>query len=161
MSSTTMSSTGSNFPDYPTFQQTFPQLVPLILEEWPQLTKDGLLATEGNLEQVIQYISCQTEHTQTLVRRHINELATLLKPTPSEEGPWPTAKGSDEGELVSSKIDELLADLETRTEHLMQEFKAEVLPELERKARSNLGTSLLIALGLGFILGLTFGGKRG
>jgi hypothetical protein len=156
-----MSSNGSDFPDYPTFQQTFSQLVPLILDEWPQLTRDRLLATEGDLEQVVHYISSQTEHTQTLVRRHIDELATLLRGKTFEDGSLPTTHEPGRGEMVSSKIDELITDLEVRTEQLMKEFKAEVLPELERKARSNLGTSLLIALGIGFILGLTFGGKRG
>jgi hypothetical protein len=156
-----MSSNGSDFPDYATFQQTFSQLVPLILDEWPQLTRDGLLTTEGDLEQVVHYISGQTEHTQTLVRRHIDELATLLRGKTSEDGSSPTTHETGQGEMASSKIDELITDLEVRTEQLMKEFKAEVLPELERKARSNLGTSLLIALGIGFILGLTFGGKRG
>ena len=58
-------------------------------------------------------------------------------------------------------MNQLLNDLETRTDHLIKEFRSELLPELEQKARSNLGTTLVITLGLGFILGLLAGGKRG
>ncbi len=156
-----MTSNGNGSSDPQTFEKTFQQIVPLILEEWPQLTREDLLATEGKLEQAIHYISSQTEHTHALVRRYVNELVGLVQTNRSEDASTDAPNEARVGEVMSSKIDDLVTDLEARTEQLMQEFKAEVLPELERRARSNLGTSLLIALGIGFILGLSFGGKRG
>jgi hypothetical protein len=142
------------------FKHHFKAMVPLILAEWPQLLETNLVATEGDLDLAVAYISGETDRTQTLTRRHLEELATLVEPAP-EPAPAPALPASDTEADHPSTIDQLLGDLETRTEHLMAEFKAEMLPELEKKARSNLGTSLLIALGLGFILGLLLGGKRG
>ncbi|MGB3203245.1 MAG: hypothetical protein WBA99_20230 [Nodosilinea sp.] len=188
------------------FKHQFDAMVPLILSEWPQLIEDNLLATEGDLERTVDYISDEIDHTKTLVRRHLNELASLIEPVraipeaisntasrgangkaaslvsklqdavPDQVGEFleerlPTASSSSENgisakistvleETVPTTVDQLLNDLESRTERLIAELKAEMLPELEKKARSNLGTSLLIALGLGFILGLRLGGKR-
>lgn len=152
----------------------FLALVPLMMEEWPQLSQDDLLATDGDLDQVITYVADQTDHTHTLVRRHLNELASLVEraeaaapqaspPAPNQAvtvppDPSPAAETDDD---APSSIDQLLSDLESRTDQLMQDFKAEMLPELEKKARSNLGMSLLISLGLGVILGLLLGGRRG
>jgi hypothetical protein len=116
----------------------------------------------------VVYISDETDRTKTLVRRQINELATLVEvdaPAPGKVA----ANGASSASLEpagplgidKSSIDNLLDDLESRTENLIQELKAEMLPELEKRARGNLGQSLLIALGIGFVLGLILRGKRG
>lgn len=132
------------------FQQHFQTLLPLILAEWPQLSKDALLQTEGDLEQAIAHISAHTQQTRTLVQEHLKELATVA-----------AKRSATLRSQTHAKVDGLVQDLEQRTEQLMQEFKSEILPELENKARSNIGSSLLMALGLGFILGLLVGGRRG
>ncbi|HSM82842.1 MAG TPA: hypothetical protein VLS96_14220 [Nodosilinea sp.] len=144
------------------FKHHFDALVPLMLAEWPQLLEDNLVATEGDLDLAVAYISDETDRTQTLIRRQINELATLVKADAASLA----TNGSQPAEVAeapspSSTIETLLDDLESRTEHLIQELKAEMLPELEKRARGNLGQSLLIALGIGFVLGLILGGKRG
>ena len=155
-----------------TFNQHFDAMVPLLLAEWPQLIEENLLATEGDLDLAIAYISGETDRTQTLIRRQIKELASLVEPedkaaiappiAPEVEDKAPSISPSPSKDDVSppSSIENLLDDLESRTEHLIQELKAEMLPELEQRARSNLGQSLLIALGIGFVLGLILRGKR-
>ncbi len=155
-----------------TFNQRFDAMVPLLLAEWPQLIEENLLATEGDLDLAVAYISDETDRTQTLIRRQIKELASLVEPedkaaiappsAPEFEDKAPSVPPSPSKDGVSppSSIENLLDDLESRTEHLIQELKAEMLPELEQRARSNLGQSLLIALGIGFVLGLILGGKR-
>ncbi|WP_017298399.1 hypothetical protein [Nodosilinea nodulosa] len=189
------------------FEHHFKAMVPLILSEWPQLIEENLLATEGDLDLAVAYISDETDHTQTLTRHHLDELATLIAPastkakapakspdaaspdaaspdaaSPDEEEAFradtvladsvptrvgtfleetiPSAVSTILEETVPSSVDQLLNELESRAEHLIAELKADMLPELEKKARGNLGTSLLIALGLGFVLGLLVGGKR-
>jgi hypothetical protein len=137
------------------FKHHFDAMVPLIIAEWPQLIKENLLATEGDLELAVAYISGETDRTQTLIRRQIRELSTLV------EANGAALETADAAPSPPSSIETLLDDLESRTEHLIQELKAEMLPELEQRARSNLGQSLLIALGIGFVLGLILGGKRG
>ena len=150
------------------FKHHFESMVPLLLSEWPQLTEANLAATEGDVDSTVVYISGETDRTKTLVRRQINELATLVEvdaPAPDKVA----ANGASSSSLEptgplgvdKSSIDNLLDDLEARTENLIQELKTEMLPELEKRARGNLGQSLLIALGIGFVLGLILGGKRG
>jgi hypothetical protein len=158
------------------FEHHFEAMVPLILSEWPQLIEENLLATEGDLDLAVAYISGETDHTQTLTRRHLNELASLIEvdpPVASNVSPKSANNGISSAikstvleatgplKVDKSSIDNLLDDLESRTENLIQELKAEMLPELEKRARGNLGQSLLIALGIGFVLGLILGGKRG
>jgi hypothetical protein len=151
----TIENTSVNLPDSLS-EQHLQDLAPLLLEEWPQLQHDQVLATEGNLDDLIGYISTQTEHTRTLIRRHLGELYSLRQAKVTQP---PTARID---ELKShSQVNQLLEELETRTDRLIKEFRSELLPELEQKARSNLGTTLVITLGLGFILGLLAGGKRG
>lgn len=158
------------------FKHQFDAMVPLILSEWPQLIEDNLLATKGDLELAVDYISDEIDQTKTRIRRHLDELADLIEVEPPVLS-RASAKAASNGissalkstvleatgplSIDKSSIDSLLDDLESRTENLIQELKAEMLPELEKRARSNLGQSLLIALGLGFVLGLILGGKRG
>lgn len=163
-----MASNPTLLPAQEAFEHHFEAMVPLMLAEWPQLLEDNLLATEGDLDLAVAYISGETDRTQTLVRRQIKELASIIEvDTPASVKV--SANGASSSNLEStgplgvdkSSIDNLLDDLESRTENLIQELKAEMLPELEKRARSNLGQSLLIALGIGFVLGLILGGKRG
>lgn len=145
------------------FKQRYQDLLPLVLKEWPQLDKADLEAVQGNLDQAIHYIADKTDHTRTLVRHHLHELwllaesrATKLRSLQNEGDDLATGEATP-----PSQTEQLIQELEKRTEHLIKEFKAELLPELEQKARSNLGSTLLMTLGLGFILGLLFGGRRG
>ena len=145
------------------FQENFSLLTPLILEEWPQLKQDDLVATNGELEPVIEQIATQTERTHTLIRHHLRELydiAMTAKSSLLERKEQFQDSSSSSGQQLSD-IDQVLQLVEKRTDELVTEFKKEVFPELSEKARSNIGTSLLTALGLGFILGLLFGGGRG
>ena len=137
-------------------------LIPLMLEEWPQLSGEALENIVDDPEATVIYIATHTEHTRTLVRRHLEELASLRHAEPEPE-PEPETEVTqvDPAEPLPSTIDQLLGELEDRTDQLIQDFKAEMLPELEKKARRNLGTSLLMALGFGVIVGLLLGGKRG
>lgn len=156
-------------------------LVPLMLEEWPSLSQEALENVADDPEATVIYIATRTDHTRALVRRQLAELASLLPARsgsaeePSADNPGTeksgveaigaqeaaTSKVTEASDALPSTIDQLLGELEQRTDQLMQDFKAEMLPELEKKARRNLGTSLLMALGLGLILGLLLGGKRG
>ena len=130
------------------FQANFASLTPLILKEWSQISSDKLKSTNGELELVIELIVTQTDHTRTLIRSQLAELLYLvqknsvnIKNSPSVD--W----------------EQNLNTLEQRIEKLVSQLKQEILPEIGTKARENMGTSLLTAIGLGFILGLIFGGS--
>ncbi len=153
-------------------------LIPLMVEEWPDLRREDLENIADDPEATVIYIATHTDHTRTLVRRHLGELASLASNQADDTADDSAAANSghrakvdlslnspdlptDRAAAEPSTIDQLLGELEDRTDQLIQDFKAEMLPELEKKARSNLGTSLLMAVGLGVILGLLLGGKRG
>ncbi len=130
-------------------------------------------AAEGDVDAVVDYIAAQTEHTRTLVRRQLAELNGLaIRDRIAKEAQTkPAANGSSttststsnntNGSGLSSEIDQILQVLERHTEDLVVQFKKDVLPEVGDRARSNIGTSLLTALGIGFLLGIIIGGGRG
>lgn len=74
----------------------------------------------------------------------------------------PGEHGSDAGKSAS-QVDDLISAVRRLEAFAMQESQrvsATVVPKLEAQARQNLWTSLLIALGLGVILGLWLGAGR-
>ncbi|WP_448571698.1 hypothetical protein [Trichothermofontia sp.] len=141
------------------FKEHFSSLVPLILEEWPAVVRESLEATSGNLEQVVDQIAAQTDRTRTLIRRQLAELYTLAQAeaTQLKAGAERIASES-KSRLDIAQLEPLLHKLEERTEKLFAQFEKDVLPEVTEKAKQNLGTSLLTALGIGFLLGLLLGG---
>jgi hypothetical protein len=150
------------FPD--TFKANFEAIAPLILEEWPSMSPESLMATEGELDQVVDHVSSVTDRTRLLVRQQLRELYQLSVIAPA---PPPRSRISERltklanGTLTDSDLNTTLTLLEERTEELLGQFKKELLPELNEKVRNNVGGSLLTALGVGFILGLLLGGNRG
>lgn len=164
-------------------QENWGELMPLIQAEWPNIDTDVIKAAEGDLAAIVDYIAAQTEHTRTLVRRQLAELNSLaIRDRIATEAPiksatngnridphtnastdtgtdHKTSNGNSSG--LSSEIDQVLQVLERHTDDLLQQFKKDVLPEVSDRARSNIGTSLLTALGIGFLLGIIIGGGRG
>lgn len=155
------------------FKHNLDELIPLIEAEWPSMDTEVIRAAEGDVDAVVDYIAAQTEHTRTLVRRQLAELNGLAirdriaqetQTQPVANGNGSSAKSSTNGTNgsgLSSEIDQILQVLERHTEDLVVQFKKDVLPEVGDRARSNIGTSLLTALGIGFVLGIILGGGRG
>lgn len=159
------------------FKNNLNELIPLIEAEWPGMDTELIRAAEGDLNAVVDYIATQTEHTRTLVRRQLAELNGLairdriaqeaqVKPMSNGSSASSSTSGTNgtngtNGSGLSSEIDQILQVLERHTEDLVGQFKKDVLPEVSDRARSNIGTSLLTALGIGFLLGIIIGGGRG
>ena len=137
------------------FQANFTSLTPLILKEWSQISSDKLKSTNGELELVIELIVNQTEHTRTLIRSQLAELLYLVQKKPNDS----FHNSVNIKNSPSVDWEQNLNILEQRIEKLVSQLKQEILPEIGTKARENMGTSLLTAIGLGFILGLIFGGS--
>ncbi len=146
------------------FREHFAAMLPLILDEWADLTPDHLEATQGELDQVVDYIASTTERTRTLIRRQLRELYQIAvaeaEPPAPQGSPKPLRQLVTET-LAESDLQDTIAHLEQRTEKLLAQFKQDVLPELNEKVQKNVGGSLLTALGIGFILGVLVGGGRG
>jgi hypothetical protein len=128
----------------------FAKLSELIRQEWPTIDKAELEATRGDLEGVVDLVAERTEHTRTLVRRQLDELRReLARPT----GP---------GALGEDAVD-VLRLLRSRVTVVARELQSQAMTEATAHVKKNPLTSLLVALGLGFLLGLVLrgGGRRG
>ncbi|MFO0618935.1 MAG: hypothetical protein U0414_40475 [Polyangiaceae bacterium] len=131
------------------FRASFGTLKDAILAEWPAIDGEALTATDGELEKVVALVAAKTEHTKTLVRKHLAELSTLdAKGAPGAAKKW------------ASQANDVFEKFEKRTADLVKELRGTVLVNAKEKVRENLLVSLVMALGLGLLLGLVFGGLR-
>lgn len=147
-----------------TFKANFGAIAPLILEEWPSISHDNLMATEGEFDRVVDHVASVTDRTRLLVRQQLRELYQLAILPPAQPRRSRLSERLTQlanGALSDSELNQTLTLLEERTEELLGQVKKEILPELNEKVRNNVGGSLLTALGVGFILGLLLGGSRG
>jgi ElaB/YqjD/DUF883 family membrane-anchored ribosome-binding protein len=129
------------------FAKDFARTSEFILEEWPELGVETLEATGGDLEKVIAAVSDAVGKTKATVRRQLAELHQLAQQSADDDG------------VVARelrRLREMVERLESRTQDL-----ADLPKEARQRVEENLWTSLLVALGLGFLLGLlTRGGGR-
>jgi ElaB/YqjD/DUF883 family membrane-anchored ribosome-binding protein len=146
------------------FQECFAGISPLILGEWKQVSAEQLAATNGDLSQVVECIATTTEHTQALVLRQLCELYQIAihEQSSSESPPIPQAVSRlIQDQISDDTVKQAIAQLEAKTEELLKQFKKEILPEVNQKMQKNPLGTLLTAVGIGFVLGLLLGGRRG
>jgi ElaB/YqjD/DUF883 family membrane-anchored ribosome-binding protein len=126
------------------FRAAFARVRPLVEKEWPAIDGAALEATAGELDKVIDLVSRETEKTRDAVKEQLFAL---------------------HGKATRKKLDRLEAivdKLEKRTREIADKVKRDYAPKAEAKIKENLWTSLLIALGLGMLIGLLLrlGGRR-
>ncbi len=126
------------------FKSAFGRLQSVLVKEWPSIDREALAATGGDLDHVVELIVQKGQLTQALVRQKIEELHAMSA-NPS------TFANIDE------RLREALDRIEKRTNDLADEVRNKVIPAASEKVKENLLVSLLVALGLGFILGILFG----
>jgi ElaB/YqjD/DUF883 family membrane-anchored ribosome-binding protein len=160
------------------FRKHFDRLTPLILEEWRHLEQDTLAATEGDFDRVVDYIAERTEQTRIRIQRHLLDLYQLAKSEKNKQvnriqEHAETAQTSVQASVANSvtdlvelqeqivpSIEKTLNLLEKRAEALLSQVDQGMIPEVKERVREKPGTSLLTALGIGFLIGLIVGGTR-
>lgn len=160
------------------FRKHFDRLSPLILKEWQHLELDTLIATEGDLDLVVDYIAEQTAQTRTRIRHHLLELYQLAKSEKDNQVKHIGNKVENKVETVQASaaasvndlvelqeqivpnIEKTLSLLEKRAEALLSQVDQEIIPDVKERVCEKPGTSLLTALGIGFLIGLIVGGTR-
>ncbi len=127
------------------FRAAFESITPLIKEEWPGLDDKALAATDGELDRVIDLVATHVERTKVAVRRQLGELHAVAMRKPA----------NDVDSVISTvrRLEAIAAEEAKRVRAVMQ-------PRVEAQVRANVWTSLFWALGIGFILGILFGGRR-
>lgn len=123
------------------FGQDFERVTALIREEWPAVDKAALEATNGDFDGVLALVATTTEHTRALVRRQLEELR--------REAHQPNDSG-----FLPSEWNDILRRVQGRAGGVARDLKSHALEEATLQVRRNPLTSLLVALGLGFLLGL-------
>lgn len=141
-------------PDAARFEARFEELRVLILEEWPDVEVDALDATGGQFELVAALVAEATGRTRAVSRRQLRELLAELDP-PSE--PRPRAPRAAREPRHLDPLERLFVTLESHLEDLTKQVKADVTPLAVDTVRQHMGLALLIAGGLGMMLGLALG----
>jgi hypothetical protein len=142
------------------FQESFGKLEPVILAEWQQLDAGALTATGGELDKVVALIAERTAHTKVLVRRQLEELwQVAAEPLRRRKGATAASRLRDNLHAVlPDAADDVLQELEQRTAELIRELRGGLLKDTRTRVKDNLLFSLLVTLGLGFIVGVIFTG---
>jgi ElaB/YqjD/DUF883 family membrane-anchored ribosome-binding protein len=123
------------------FAAPFADVVPLILEEWPDVAQTDLDGTDGEYDKVVTVVAKKTEHTKTLVKRQLEELDKMA------------SEASHEGRLKAA-----LHRLEGKTHEIGEYVKTQMVPNAEQKVRDHLLISMLTTAAFGFLLGFIFRG---
>jgi hypothetical protein len=143
-----------------TFKREFATIERLVLDEWPSIDKTSLAATEGEFESVVAVVAEATPHTKAVARRKLTEL--FVEATSVREGKPHGDLRDDLRAGLSNSLNEALDKIEQRVAKLRAEAEASTLPAVKAFAKEHLLFTLLMMLGLGFLLGraLTPRGRR-
>ena len=134
------------------FASVFKTLQPAILTEWPEVDAAALADTDGDLDSAVTLIAQHTEHTKTLVRLQLEELYRISLVVPPRHR-------AAAGYQIPESVDALLHDLEKRAAQILRDLRGGALQDARNKVTDNLFLSLLISVGLGFIVGVFFMGR--
>jgi len=143
------------------FRERFAAVGPLIRAEWPAVEPTLLEATKGELDAVVTLIAKHADRTRVATKRALLELLSEADRVIDVNG---ASGASSKGSASPDAIDDALAALrrfEAFAGDEAKRMKATIVPDAEAHVRKNVWSSLLIALGIGLVLGLWFNGGRG
>ena len=138
------------------FAEELDELLPYIRDEWPSVGREELVGTKGDYDAVVTLISLKTEHTRTLVRKQLDELRQMAGAQRAKRG-WVS-----DAEL--RRLRELLERLQHKSNDVTDYVRERISTDARKQMHENPLVTLLIAIGLGFILGFILrggGGRRG
>ncbi|MBW2529195.1 MAG: hypothetical protein JRI23_33775 [Deltaproteobacteria bacterium] len=120
----------------------FTQLKPLILAEWPKVAADALDETEGDHDKIVDLVLASADLERDLVERQLAELAELAREDAGGNG----ASGR--------ALQDVAQSLQSRMNEVASYVRGQMLADARSKARENFLVTVLMAIGLGFILGI-------
>ena len=152
------------------FKSSFAKLLPTIEEEWPEVDHAELQATEGELSQVAAVVAAKADRTKQTIRRHLLEILANVEAAEAARahgnGARKHANGGGKGSADDAPEFPHMEDVLGAIKRLEKFAAAEaqrmgrnIGPAAETKVKENLLTSLLIALGLGFLFGFILRGS--
>jgi len=141
------------------FKESFATVVLLMKEEWAALEDDALAELDGDLEQAVALLATHLESTKAAARRHIVELVDLAVSQEAHRERSNGAAPPTEGEAPRSKLpplDDVFAALHRLETFAVEEAKrvSEIIPEAKAHAQKSMWRTILMALGIGLLLGM-------
>lgn len=141
------------------FHAVWSQIAPLILAEWEQIDEEALEKTEGDLDKVAALVAERAGRTRAMAKRLLFELYQVTVGTE----PPPRTRASQRRQNGESPLPEsvetMVHELERRAAQVMRELRGGFLRQTTHRIHDNLIFSLLVTLGLGFIVGVLFTGS--
>lgn len=145
----------------------WPELRALILDEWHDLDVAAVDETAGDADALVTLVAEHGERTRAMTRRLLAELLLLAReqqapaPPPSR-APRATSRRVQAAAATADSnpldpFDRLVSSLEDHMEDLARQVKDDVTPLAVDTARRHLGLSLLLAGGIGLMVGLFLG----
>jgi hypothetical protein len=138
--------------------KAFAAVQPLICSEWPAVDAKALEATEGKYDEVVELVASTTEHSKTLIKRHLGELVQIAQ----EDAPKPAAGAECCGDsalgAAQRSLQEALRILQGKATEVSNYVRNQALTDAKHKAEQNPLVTLLVAIGLGFIFGFLLRG---
>jgi ElaB/YqjD/DUF883 family membrane-anchored ribosome-binding protein len=141
------------------FRQGFRALSPKILREWSKVDPVELEASGGELSSVARSTERSPGEVEAKLRA-LSEPDPIDAETKSEE--VKTGKLADKLHDAAKQMDQVVGAVKRFEAFASEEakrMKGAVLPAAEAKLKNHLWTSLFVALGLGFLLGLLLRGR--
>lgn len=128
------------------FAEAFSSVKPLICAEWPKVDPKALDKTKGNWAKVVDLVVAATDQKQDLVERQLGELQQVA----AEDTP----PAADAAETKGRPMQEAMRSMQTKMNEVAEYVRRQMLDDAKTKARENFLVTLLLAIGLGFILGI-------
>lgn len=141
------------------FHDAWSQIAPLILGEWEQIDEEALEKTEGDLDKVAALVAERAGRTRAMARRLLFELYQVaIGSDPATRTRASQRRQNSESPLPES-VEAMVHELERRAAQVMRELRGGFVQKTTHRIHENLIFSLLVTLGLGFIVGVLFTGS--
>lgn len=117
----------------------------MIREEWPDVDRIALEQTKGDFDLVVALISTETDHSKTLVKKQLEEIATIAN-----------ENGANQNEV--RKLKQMVERLQAKSQDVTDYVKQQMMADAREKVNQNPLVALLTAVGFGLILGFILRG---
>lgn len=122
----------------------FAELKPLIMAEWPKVAEDALDETHGDRDAIVEVVVASAEVAREVAERQVDELRQLARDEPSAAA----------GDGAARPVQEVARSLQAKMNEVASYVRGQMLEDARGKARENFLVTLLLAIGLGFVLGI-------
>ena len=116
-------------------------LIPLIQEKWPSIAKQTIEATKGSIDELVGVIASHTGTSANGIKNQLFEIINSIR-----ENQW--------------EISEKIEPIESQLEELLDELNNTLRPKIESPIRKKPILSIVIAAGIGLLIGTLINNRK-